>query len=48
MPLMSEGVAQAVMGLVHALEQLDGSEFYTVVAESDQQLDWLKSFVAPN
>jgi hypothetical protein len=49
MPGMSGEVPQAVMGLLHALGQLDdGSEFYTVVVESEQQLDWLKHFVAPN
>jgi glycosyltransferase involved in cell wall biosynthesis len=45
----SGGVAQAILGLVHALGQLnDGSEEYVIVVDSQQQMDWLRPLSASN
>jgi glycosyltransferase involved in cell wall biosynthesis len=49
LPGLVGGVAQAVMGLIHALGQLnDGSESYILVVDSQEQLDWLKPFAGRN
>jgi len=48
-PSTGGGVAQAILGLVRALGELnDGPESYVVVVESQEELDWLKRFAGPN
>lgn len=48
-PGTSGGVAQAVLGLLHALGQLsDGPEEYIIIVESQQQSNWLKPYIGPN
>src|SRR3990172_9870117 len=49
MPGTSGGVAQAAMSLVSGLGKLtDGPEIYTIIVNSQQQLEWLKPFAGPN
>ena len=43
------GVGQAILGLIHALGQLDdGDESYTIIVESGETKDWLRPFAGPN
>src|SRR5574341_1424798 len=43
------GIAQAVLGLIHALGRLtDGSEEFTIVVDSQAELEWLTPFGGPN
>jgi glycosyltransferase involved in cell wall biosynthesis len=43
------GVSMFIMGLVHALGQLDDSpEKYIIIVESEEQFNWLKPFIGPN
>jgi glycosyltransferase involved in cell wall biosynthesis len=45
----SGGVAQAVLGLIHALGRLgDGDEEYLVVVDSERDGAWLRPFLGPN
>jgi glycosyltransferase involved in cell wall biosynthesis len=45
----SGGVAQAVLGLIHALGRLgDGDEEGLIVVDSEQATDWLRPFVGAN
>ena len=45
----SGGVAQAILGLVHALGQLqDGSQEYVIVVDSQHQIDWLRPLSGSN
>jgi len=49
MPGTSGGVSQFIASLVRALGQLpDGSETYTVIVGSQQQMDWIKTYSGPN
>jgi glycosyltransferase involved in cell wall biosynthesis len=49
MPGTAGGIAQFIAGLVHALGQLsDGSETYSIIVSSQQQLDWLEPFAGAN
>ena len=49
MPGKTGGVAQATIGLIHALGQLDdGFEEYTIVVRSQAELDWLEPYTGPN
>jgi glycosyltransferase involved in cell wall biosynthesis len=49
LPGTAGGVAQFVAGLISALGKLDdGSETYTIVVGSQEQLDWLKRYGGPN
>jgi glycosyltransferase involved in cell wall biosynthesis len=46
---MSGGVTSFIVNLIHSLGQLrDGSETYTIIVKSQQQLDMLKPFIGPN
>ena len=48
-PGKTGGVAPFLACLIHALGQLgDGSEFYTIIVRSPQQVDWLQPFLGPN
>jgi len=43
------GVAQMIMGLIHALGQLDdGPEEYLVVVNTPEQYNWLEPHIGPN
>src|SRR5438093_5628392 len=43
------GVASVTMALIHALGQLrDGSEAYTIIVSSPEQLEWLNPILGPN
>jgi len=49
LPGTAGGVAQFVAGLISALGKLDdGPETYTIVAGTQEQLDWLKHYGGPN
>lgn len=47
-PDRAGGVSKAVMSLVAVLGKLDGSEKYSVVVESEEQLEWLRPLAGPN
>jgi glycosyltransferase involved in cell wall biosynthesis len=48
-PGTTGGVAQFIASLIKALGQLiDGSETYTIIVQSQQELDWLKAYTGPN
>jgi glycosyltransferase involved in cell wall biosynthesis len=43
------GVASVTMALIHALGRLrDGSEAYTIIVSSPEQLEWLQPILGPN
>lgn len=47
-PAKAGGVSQAIIGLVHALGQLDDSDERYAVVISKEEADWLKPFIGPN
>lgn len=49
LPGLDGGVAQFIAGLISSLGRLDdGLEAYTIVARSEEQLDWLKRYGGSN
>lgn len=49
MPGTAGGVAQAAMSLVSGLGKLtDGSENYTIIVQSQEQMEWLKRYAGSN
>ena len=48
-PATAGGIAQVILGLVHALGALrDGTEEYLLVVDSDAQVEYFRSFMGPN
>jgi glycosyltransferase involved in cell wall biosynthesis len=49
LPGSGGGIAQATLGLIHALGKLeDGPERYSLVVRSQEQVDWLAPHIGPN
>jgi glycosyltransferase involved in cell wall biosynthesis len=42
------GIVQSTQGIVHSLGQLDGPEQYVLVAQTQDEADWIRHYCGPN